>query len=190
MTTPPQPEPLPEREREREPEPEETGATVAASAEADKQWLFGGVYGTVLASAVLAALHDAGDDFTPYYDAAWIVITAMTAALAHGYAHHMSAHLEGGYAHRLRQLARALADEWTLVVASFPTVFLLLLAGAAGWHIEPVTWAGLGLNVVLLFGWGLTTAQRAGYRLRSALAIGAADATLGGLIVVANALIK
>ncbi|MGW2082945.1 hypothetical protein ACWCOW_39680, partial [Streptomyces sp. NPDC001939] len=51
--------------------------------------LFGGVYGAVLASSMVAAL-------TPYgrssradrlYDAKWLLITACASALAHGYAH-------------------------------------------------------------------------------------------------------
>jgi hypothetical protein len=165
-------------------------AAEAAEVEHERQLLFGGVYGTVLASAVLAALHDEGPDFRPFYDAAWIVVTAMSAALAHGYAHHMSARTQGGYRRRLRGLLHAMVDEWTLVVSVLPTVCVLFLAGAAHWPIAPVTEAGLALNVVLLFAWGTSTALRSDHGLRSALAIGSADATLGLMIVVANALIK
>lgn len=40
-----------------------------------QNWLFGGVYGAVLSSALLAALHSEGTPFTPYYNAAWILVT-------------------------------------------------------------------------------------------------------------------
>ncbi|MFC7309726.1 hypothetical protein ACFQVC_36620 [Streptomyces monticola] len=155
-----------------------------------RNWMFGGVYGTVLASALLAALQRTGGHYTPYYDASWVLVTAGTAALAHGYAHHMSTHTEGSGSHRWRQLAGTLADEWPVVVACLPTVLLLLAAGAAGWPEEDVTTAGLALNAALLFAWGTVAALRVGYRRRSALAIGSADATIGILIAGANALIK
>ncbi|WP_267245529.1 hypothetical protein [Streptomyces sp. PR69] len=155
-----------------------------------RNWLFGGVYGTVLASALLAALQSEGTVYTPFYDAAWILVTAATAALAHGYAHHMSTHTPGSGAHRWRQLARTLRGEWPVVVASLPTVLLLLLAGWAGWTEAPVTTAGLTVNAGLLMGWGAFAALRVGYRRGSALLIGGADAAIGLLIAVANAIIK
>ncbi|MER7174612.1 hypothetical protein [Streptomyces mesophilus] len=155
-----------------------------------KSWMFGGVYGTVLASALLAALQSGGSPYTPYSDAAWVMVTATTAALAHGYAHHMSTHTEGSGSHRWRQLARTLADEWPVVVACLPTVALLVAAGATGRPEATVTAVGLALNAGLLFAWGTFAAVRVGYRRRSALAIGGADATIGLLIAGANALIK
>lgn len=57
--------------------------------------MFGGVYGTVLASALLAALDQKGGEVTPFYDASWVLVTAATGALAHGYSHHMSTHQTG-----------------------------------------------------------------------------------------------
>ncbi|MBM7173432.1 hypothetical protein JQK87_34615 [Streptomyces sp. G44] len=152
--------------------------------------MFGGVYGTVLASALLAALHSEGAAYTPCYDAAWVMVTAGTAALAHGYAHHMSTHRPGRALHRLRQLGQALLDEWPVIVACWPTVALLLLAGAFHWPEPAVTSTGLLLNAALLFGWGTLAALRAGYRRRSAVLLGGADAAIGLVIAAANAVIK
>ncbi|MGW0902064.1 hypothetical protein [Streptomyces sp. NPDC002853] len=150
----------------------------------------GGVYGTILASALVAALHSEQQTYTPYYDAAWIMVTAGTAALAHGYAHHMSTHRPGTGLHRWRQLGRELMDEWPVVVACWPTVALLLLAGTFGWSEPPVTCAALLLNAALLLCWGTFAALRAGYRRRSAVLLGVADAAIGLLIAAANAVIK
>lgn len=152
--------------------------------------MFGGVYGTVLASALLAALQRTGHSYTPFYDASWVLVTAGTAALAHGYAHHMATHAEGSGGHRWRQLGLALAGEWPLVVACLPTVALLVAAGFADWPEEAVSTIGLSANAGLLFAWGAVAALRVGYRRRSAVAIGGADAAIGLLIAGANALIK
>ncbi len=153
-------------------------------------WMFGGVYGTVLASALLAALGQEGEAFTPFYDASWVFVTGATAGLAHGYSHHMAAHRKESAGHRWRMLALALWNEWPLIVATLPTVLLLLGAGLFDWDAYGVTAVGLGLNTALLFAWGSLVALRVGYRLGSALLIGMADATIGLAIIVANAVIK
>ncbi|MCX5196913.1 hypothetical protein OOK31_23960 [Streptomyces sp. NBC_00249] len=153
-------------------------------------WMFGGVYGTVLASGLLAALDQKGGEYTPFYDASWVLVTAATAGLAHGYSHHMASHQAGSAGHRWRLLVRALWNEWPMIAAALPTVLLLLIAGIAGWESYGVTAVGLGLNTALLFGWGAFVAVRVGYRIGSALLIGLADATIGLAIIVANALIK
>ncbi|MCX5014293.1 hypothetical protein OG765_25380 [Streptomyces sp. NBC_00555] len=153
-------------------------------------WMFGGVYGTVLASGLLAALDQKGGDYTPFYDASWVIVTAAAAGLAHGYSHHMTTHHQGSAGLRWRLLVRALWHEWPMVAATLPTVLLLVLAGLTGWDSYGVTAVGLGLNTALLFAWGSCVAVRVGYRLSSALLIGLADATIGLAIIVANALIK
>ncbi|MFC9298743.1 hypothetical protein ACFTWH_08155 [Streptomyces sp. NPDC057011] len=153
-------------------------------------WMFGGVYGTVLASGLLAALDQEGGDYTPFYDASWVLVTAATAGLAHGYSHHMATHQRGSVGYRWRLLTRALWNEWPMVAATLPTVLLLVIAGIADWESYGVTAVGLGLNTALLFAWGSFVAIRVGYRLRSALLIGLADATIGLAIIVANAVIK
>ncbi|MFK0222626.1 hypothetical protein ACIQWN_31100 [Streptomyces vinaceus] len=153
-------------------------------------WMFGGVYGTVLASGLLAALDRAGEAPTPFYDASWVLVTAVAAALAHGYSHHMSSHQPGSAAHAWRVLARALWNEWPMIVATLPTVLLLLASGLTHWDSHAVTAVGLGLNTALLFAWGSFVALRVGHRFGRALLKGLADATFGLAIIVANAVIK
>nr|WSX52190.1 hypothetical protein OG409_26630 [Streptomyces sp. NBC_00974] len=153
-------------------------------------WMFGGVYGTVLASGLLAALDQKGGDTTPFYDASWVLVTAAAAGLAHGYSHHMATHQPDSVGHRWPLLGRALWNEWPMIAATLPTVLLLLIAGLADWDSHGVTAVGLGLNTAMLFTWGVFVAIRVGYKVGSALAIGMADATIGLAIIVANALIK
>ncbi|MFD2122539.1 hypothetical protein ACFSNO_28520 [Streptomyces cirratus] len=71
-----------------------------------------------------------------------------------------------------------------------PASALLLLAGLTGWPENRVTGVGLALNTALLFGWGTLSAVRVGYRRSTAPLIGLADAGIGVLVIVANALIK
>lgn len=54
--------------------------------------LFGGVYGAVLASSMVAALSQYGhtSQDSRRYDAAWLLVTAFASALAHGYAHYIA----------------------------------------------------------------------------------------------------
>ncbi|MET9883836.1 hypothetical protein ABZZ20_11960 [Streptomyces sp. NPDC006430] len=151
--------------------------------------MFGGVYGTVLASALIAALDQSGDEDTPYYDATWVFVTAAAAALAHGYSHHMATHEAGSAGHRWWLLMRALRNEWPLVAAALPTVLLLVFAGIMHWDSQGVTAVGLGLNTALLFAWGSFVAYRVGYRIGASLLIGLADAAIGMVIIAANAII-
>lgn len=170
--------------------PTSPGTPRGAPGRRGADWMFGGVYGTVLASGLLAALDQKGGEYTPFYDASWVLVTAATAALAHGYSHHMASHQQGGAGHRWRLLAWALRNEWPMIAATLPTVLLLVVAGLTGWESYGVTAVGLGVNTALLFAWGAFVALRVGYRLRSALLIGLADATIGLAIIVANAVIK
>ncbi|MFI5684050.1 hypothetical protein [Streptomyces sp. NPDC051636] len=150
--------------------------------------LFGGVYGAVVASAVLAALteygHTSRDDRR--YDAAWLVVTALASALAHGYAHYIA---ERG-PRRRGQALRALAAEWPLVVAMLPSALILAGAGWGWWPTGSVEYSAFSFNVALLFVLGLLSAKWAGRGGAVAVATGVGDALIGVIVVVANAIIK
>jgi hypothetical protein len=152
------------------------------------QLLFGGVYGAVVASAVVAALTEYGHNSAASrrYDAAWLLVTAFASALAHGYAHYIA---ERG-PRRRGQALRVLAAEWPLVVAMLPTVLVLAGAGWGWWPADSVEYPAFALNIALLFALGLLSARWAGRRWTTALATGAGDALIGFVVVVANAVIK
>ncbi|MEU3841069.1 hypothetical protein AB0E88_13675 [Streptomyces sp. NPDC028635] len=150
--------------------------------------LFGGVYGAVLASSMVAALTQYGHSsaHSRRYDALWLLVTALASALAHGYAHYIA---ERG-PHRRWDALRALADEWPLVTAVLPTVLILAGAGWGWWPPDGVEYPAFSLNIALLFILGLTTARSSHRGWPTALAVGAVDALLGCVVVVANAIIK
>ncbi|MCX5374042.1 hypothetical protein OG613_37250 [Streptomyces sp. NBC_00015] len=150
--------------------------------------LFGGVYGAVLASSMVAALSQYGHTSrgSRRYDAVWLLVTAFASALAHGYAHYIA---ERGD-HRRGDALRTLAEEWPLVAAVLPTVLILAGAGWGWWPASGVEYAAFTLNIALLFALGLVTARWARRRWPVAVLVGAVDALLGVIVVVANALIK
>ncbi|WP_217141227.1 hypothetical protein [Streptomyces sp. AC627_RSS907] len=167
------------------------------SARALRHWaarphvLFGGVYGAVLASSMVAALTDQGATAPAarLSSAQWLAVTAVASALAHGYAH-LIARRGDQTVHGVRVVARLLLSEWPLVLATAPTMILLLGAGWGWWSSPDIEYVAFAVNVVLLFAWGLLAARAGGRTWGSALRIGMADALLGLVVVVANALIK
>ncbi|MFF8973192.1 hypothetical protein [Streptomyces sp. NPDC014995] len=151
--------------------------------------LFSGVYGLVLASALAAALDAPGEASDPGSDALWVLLTALASAAAHGYAHVV--------AHRVSEDGgdagvglRAMLAEWPVVAAAAPTVVLLLTAVPAWWTEAAAVNTALVLNTVLLAGWGVWTAHRAGRGRAASLRAGATDMLIGLVIILANALIK
>ncbi|MFF4394614.1 hypothetical protein [Streptomyces sp. NPDC001480] len=150
--------------------------------------LFGGVYGAVVASAMVAALTEYGrfSRADRRYDAAWLLVTALASALAHGYAHYIA---ERGPRRRGEAL-RALAAEWPLVVAMLPSALILAGAGWGWWPTRSVEYAAFLFNTALLFSLGLASARSAGRGWFFAMATGVGDALIGVFVVVANAIIK
>ncbi|MBO1332994.1 hypothetical protein [Streptomyces sp. VRA16 Mangrove soil] len=153
--------------------------------------LFGGVYGAVLASSMVAALTRYGQTARAdrLYDAAWLLITALASALAHGYAHLIAR--RGDHTHHgVVAAIRVLLQEWPLLLATAPTMLILLGSGLGWWYSQGIEYVAFTFNVVLLFAWGLLAARAGGRTWLSAGRIGAGDALLGVLVVVANAVIK
>ncbi|WP_153536307.1 hypothetical protein [Streptomyces sp. RB17] len=150
--------------------------------------LFGGVYGAVLASSMVAALTQYGRTTAAgrLYDAVWLLVTACASALAHGYAHYIAERAP----HRRWDVLRTLRDEWPLVTAVLPTVFLLAGAGWGWWPPNGVQYPAFALNIVILFVLGLITARWSARSWSMACLMGGGDALLGVIVVVANALIK
>ncbi|MGH3772556.1 MAG: hypothetical protein ACRDRW_14365, partial [Pseudonocardiaceae bacterium] len=90
----------------------------------------------------------------------------------------------------LRTALRMLAGEWTLVAAGLPAV-VILLGSSAGWYpMLTAIRAVLGTTVAMLLTWGTIGASQTGYRPLAAALLGIADAGLGLLIILANALLK
>lgn len=167
----------------------DTTAAVAEPRRRDtrEDLLFGGVYGAVLASSLVAALGEYGHTSRADRgeDALWVLVTAFASALAHGYAHVIA---ERG-PHRRWEALRTLVHEWPLVAAMMPTA--LVLAGAAWgwWPAGGVEGPAFLINIAMLFTLGVVTARWSRRPWFRAVLVGIADALLGVVVVVANAII-
>ncbi|MEV6175622.1 hypothetical protein ACIHAR_08030 [Streptomyces sp. NPDC052016] len=153
-----------------------------------ERWLFSGIYGLVLASAMVAALDPAGEEADPGPDALWVLLTALASSAAHGYAHVIAqrASVDGpATASRLRSVLA----EWPLVAAVLPTVGILLAAVAGWWAEAMAVDAALLFNTVALFGLGASAARTAGHGWPSSCRAGGLDMLIGLMIISANALI-
>ncbi|GAA1503598.1 hypothetical protein GCM10009730_02880 [Streptomyces albidochromogenes] len=160
----------------------------ARRAEPMQRLLFGGVYGTVLASALAAALENDSGPPNPGYDAAWILVAALAAAASHGYAHALAHRVAHDPA--VTSTLRSVLTEWPLVVAALPTGLLLLTAQARWWSESSALAAALAVNTVALFGWGLWATRAAGRGWVAACRSGCVDMLFGLFIIGANTLSK
>ncbi|MET8050130.1 hypothetical protein ABZU75_21280 [Streptosporangium sp. NPDC005286] len=150
--------------------------------------LFGGVYGTVLASGLAAALDRTGTAPDPGYDALWVLISALAAAVVHGYAYAVANHTAADQptAHTVRSVL----GEWPLVAATLPTLGAHLGAYAGWWKQSTAVDVVLVFNAVTLFGWGLWASRVSGGSWRAACRAGGVYTLLGLLIIVANTFVK
>ncbi|KQZ05325.1 MULTISPECIES: hypothetical protein [Streptomyces] len=153
-----------------------------------EQSLFSGIYGLVLASALVAALDATGEKADPGQDALWVLLTALAAGAAHGYAHVIAQRASSGRAATMSRLRLVLA-EWPLVAAVLPTVGILLAAMAGWWSEATAVDTALLLNTVALFGWGTWAARIAGYGWPSSCRAGSLDMLIGLGIIIADVLI-
>ncbi|MCI3221280.1 hypothetical protein [Streptomyces sp. NP-1717] len=154
-----------------------------------EQSLFSGIYGLVLASALVAALDATGDTADPGPDALWVLLTALASSAAHGYAHVIAQRASADGAATVSRVRLVLA-EWPLVAAVLPAVAMLLAAVAGWWAESTAVDAALLFNTVALFGWGTWAARTAGHGWPSSCGAGALDMLIGLVIIIANALIK
>jgi len=148
--------------------------------------LFGGVYGTVLASSLASALENDHGQPDPGYDALWILVACLTAAAAHGYAYAIS-HWNPGERTVTGLTLRSTLTEWPLVAAAVPTLFALLGAHAGWWPENTAISVVLVINTAALFCWGLAAARVAGQSWGSATRVGGVDVLIGLVIIAVNA---
>lgn len=154
-----------------------------------EQALFSGTYGLVLTSALVAALSEPGERSDPGTDLVWLLLTVVTSAAAHGYAH-VIAHRAADDRATVRKALRTVWSEWPLIAAGLPTMGMLLAAVVGWWPESEAVNAALVLNTVALFIWGAWAARGAGRGRAASCRAGSLDMVIGLVIIGANAVIK
>lgn len=159
--------------------------------------IYGGVIGTVLASVTLAAI-PIGQ--RPGYTAVWVAVSVAIAAITRSYGQHVSTHQVGPDTTFWRDLGSSLLTGVPMVIACVPTLAALLVAYLTGWRDDTVLPDGsmtvgyttviLGMNAVLLFGWGVVAGRISGYSRWGSSAVGLGNTVLGLTVVAVNVMIK
>ncbi|MGV9288291.1 hypothetical protein [Streptomyces sp. NPDC003719] len=153
------------------------------------RWLFRGIYGLVLASAMVSALDVPGEAADPGQDALWVLLTALASGAAHGYAHVVARRATAEGAAGPGRL-RAVAAEWPLPVAVLPTVLLLVVAVAGWWSEDTAVDVALVFNTAALFCLGASAARTAGLGWLSSCRAGVVDMLIGLVVVAADSVIQ
>ena len=145
--------------------------------------LSGSVYGTILASSIVATLSykERGN--------AWVMIAALVATeLVFAFAHAISTLFSGGREQgRLPGAADvrgALRYEWPVLQAAGPAMVLLLLAGLGVLGLDTAVNVALAANTAILFVWGFALARLQGLVTHAAVAVGTVSSGLGVALVL------
>jgi hypothetical protein len=161
----------------------------------DSRTLAGLIAGTILTLLLLCA-QSSGD---PWHTGVWILLSASLSMLTGGYGMFVTSHEDEGSVRYVAGFIRTVARGWPIVVASLPTVLLLLLAAAFRWPDDHEDSGGVtigyttilgNLNVFLLFLWGAMSARRGGLSVPWTVLVGLGNAILGWLVVTANLALK
>jgi hypothetical protein len=146
----------------------------------------GAIYGTIVASAVIAAAAAGGK--SPDLILTATVATLLVFWLAHVYAHFLDHEVRHDRT-RWKVLASIMGQEVSMLAAPALSILFLLL-GALGLLDEPLAvrlalWTG----VVQLFGWGIEVGRRRGQSWPAALLAGLIHGTFGLAIVILEVLL-
>jgi hypothetical protein len=146
----------------------------------------GAIYGTIVASAVIAASVAAGE--SPDHILAVTIATLLVFWLAHVYAHFLDHQVRHDRT-RWQVLGSIMTQELSMVAAPALSILFLLL-GSLGLLKEPLAvrlalWTG----VVQLFGWGIDAGRRRGRNWPAALLAGLINGFFGLAIIILEVLL-
>lgn len=147
-----------------------------------------GIYGTVIAAAVLAS---AGSRFTTSLQVGVAVVATLVVYwLAEQYSILVGAHAQGGRFPRWPEVRSTLAASWPMVTASYLPVLALFLADLFGAKASLAAYVALYVAVALLVYHCYVAARASSFRGWALVAMTLAGAVLGGVMIVLKALIK
>jgi hypothetical protein len=144
----------------------------------------GTIYGTLVGSSVLAA--EGGKHEGVGEIAVVVLVTLVVYWFAHGYSEMLGARAQrtstDGRPHAVRDLLRALREEWPIVGGSLALLVVLLVAALLGADVNLAVDVALWFAVAELLLWGLLAARAAHIRGWSMVLYGAGTALLGVVI--------
>ena|SRR5579872_1963516 len=145
-----------------------------------------GIYGTVVATSIIAGLSEA-HDLRPRQALEILLVGQVVLWIAHVYAGYLAHKVEhvGPIVDSLRAVA---VDDWPMLRACLPAAAALLLWWLGVLSENASYWLALGLGLGELAALGFAYGRRLGQSVWVATATGAVDGGLGALLVVAKVL--
>jgi hypothetical protein len=144
--------------------------------------LAGAIYGTILATSVVAGLSESGQ--VGKAPAAAVVLgTSVVFWIAHVYAGVLGLHLERRRGLSFELVRGVMTHEWPILVSGVPPAVVLAL-GSLGFYDRATGYAiAIGVGVLSLVLWGVAYAREQGYGLVGILVAGGLNGLLGVVIV-------
>jgi hypothetical protein len=150
--------------------------------------LAGSIYGLILVTSVMATLEQ-NEERVGLMVAA-LLITAGVFALAHAWAHAVEAAGKARMPVDRHLLARGVRHEWPIVQAALPASIVLALAASDLYTVATGLWIATGVNVGLLFIWGVALREAAGGTRGQMLLAGLSSAALGLLLALLKVIVS
>ncbi len=160
---------------------EET-ATPPGDAEPPAPPRSGGLYGTVLALAVITALSKSGKAEAAVL-LGGVLVTSLVFWIVHVYADTLAARVDRPHVSWADLARRHGRHELPILEASIPPSIPLALGTVGVLSRLAASWGAIAMCLISLFGWGLAVARALGYRGPAAVAVGLLNVGLGAVMV-------
>jgi hypothetical protein len=144
--------------------------------------LAGAIFGTIVATAVVAGL-DEGNAVSAGRALAILLGTGATFWAAHVYAHLLAERIQGHRPTKRDDLRRVMSREWPLFQSSFPLAVPLALGWVGMLDEETALSLATFVGVIALVSWGIGFARREGYGMAGVVGAAVVNAAVGLFII-------
>ena len=148
----------------------------------DERNLAGAIYGTILATSVVAGLSEGGQ-VDEGYAGLVVLATSFVFWLAHAYAAVLGQHLQRGHGLTWSRVRAIAGHEWPILTSAIPSAALLGLGELGVLGRDTAYALAIGAAILSLVLWGVAYAREQGYSLAGVLLTGAFNGALGLVVV-------
>lgn len=144
--------------------------------------LAGAIYGTIVATAVVASIDAKTDESA--WRAFWLLLASgVFFWAAHVYAYLLADRIQGHHRTRREDIGRVMSREWPLLQSSVPLAVPLTLGGLGILSTDAALGLATFVGVATLVAWGVAFSRREGYGLAGIAGAASINAFVGMTIV-------
>jgi hypothetical protein len=144
--------------------------------------LAGAIFGTIVATAVVAGMDENGS-VSPPRALSILLGTGAIFWAAHVYANLLADRIERPGRSKREDLRRLMSREWPLLQSSFPLALPLVLSWVGLLSAETAIDLATLVGVIALVGWGISFARREGYGPAGIVVTASVNAAFGLLMI-------